>query len=155
MTERVVEILIYIMMEIRKNHDVSRKLDLLSRNLIKKGYTESEISSAFTWLLDKIDHDAEEMLPPQNASLKHSFRHLHEIERTIIEPEAYGYIIQLRELGIIDEFDVEQILERILMLGPSRVDVSDVKSLISSLLSNSEDVFNGVFLVNDGNQIIH
>jgi uncharacterized protein Smg (DUF494 family) len=155
MTERVVEILIYIMTEIRRNHDVSRKLDMLSQNLIKKGYTESEISSAFTWLLDKIDHEAEELMAPQSSSLKNSFRHLHEIERTIITPGAYGYIIQLRELGIIDEFDVEQILERSLMLGPSRVGVSDVKSLISSLLSSSEGFINGVFLVNDGNQIIH
>ena len=155
MTERVVEILIYIMTEIRRNHDVSKKLDMLSQNLIKKGYTESEISSAFTWLLDKIEHEAEEMLPAESSSLKHSFRHLHEIERSVIAPEAHGYIIQLRELGIIDEFDLEQILERILMLGPSQVGVTDVKHLISSLLSNSDDFVNGVLLVNDGNQIIH
>ena len=62
MNERVVEILIYIMSEIRSNRKVSSKLDILSKNLIQQGYTESEISSAFTWLLARLKNDSEELV---------------------------------------------------------------------------------------------
>ena len=41
MNERVVEILIYIMSEIRSNRKASSKLYILSKNLIQQGYTES------------------------------------------------------------------------------------------------------------------
>ncbi len=143
MNERVVEILIHIMKAIRQDSDVTNKLDLLSRNLIQKGYSESEISSAFTWLLDRLNYDSEELIEKQEPALQHSFRHLHEIERAIISTKAYGYIIELTELGIIDAVDVEQILERSMMLGAAKVTVEDVKSIVASMLFTSESMLEG------------
>jgi uncharacterized protein Smg (DUF494 family) len=154
MSERVVEILIYIMSEMRRNDSVSGKLDILSQDLLDRGYTESEISSAFTWLLDKIDGESEEVLQRQQSTSQYSFRHLHEIERAIITPEAYGFIIQLKELAIIDDFDFEQILERALMLGVSRVDLAQMKSLASSILAGSEMFIHGVKYFIDDQQTI-
>ena len=63
MNERVVEILIYIMSEIRRNRNVTTKLDILSDSLIEKGYSESEISSAFSWLMDRLNNETEEIIP--------------------------------------------------------------------------------------------
>jgi len=154
MSERVVEILIYIMSEMRRNDSVSGKLDILSQDLLDRGYTESEISSAFTWLLDKIDGETEEVLQRQRSTSQFSFRHLHEIERAIITPEAYGFIIQLKELAIIDDFDFEQILERALMLGVSRVDLAEMKSLASSILAGSEMFIHGVQYFLDDQQTV-
>ncbi|RMF64341.1 MAG: DUF494 family protein [Calditrichaeota bacterium] len=155
MNERVVEILIYIMSQIRRNSSYSNKLDLLSKNLIRKGYTESEISSALTWLLSRLRHDSEETLQKGGTPTKQSFRHLHEIERSVITTEAYGYIIQLKELGIIDEFDVEQILERALMLGTSEITVEDIKSIVASFLFNSDGFPDGPYYFFDEDSIIH
>ncbi len=155
MNERVVEILIYIMSEIRSNHKVSGKLDILSKNLIQQGYTESEISSAFTWLLDRLKNDSEELVEQQSPSLKGSFRHLHEIERSIISVEAYGYIIQLRELGIIDEPDAEQILERAMMMGTSEITTSDIKSIVASMLLNYDAFMAGSYFLFEESSTIH
>lgn len=155
MNERVVEILIYIMSAIRKNTRLSQKLDLLSRSLIQKGYSESEISSAFTWLLDRLNYDSEELIQKQGPALKHSLRHLHEYERSIISTEAYGYIIQLRELNIINEMDVEQILERSMMIGASHVGIEEVKSIVASMLFASEHVADSGYFIFDENPIVH
>jgi len=155
MNERVVEILIYIMSEIRSNRKVSGKLDILSKNLIQQGYTESEISSAFTWLLDRLKIDSEEVVEKKNPSLKSSFRHLHEIEHSIIAVEAYGYIIQLKELGIIDQSDVEQILERAMMVGASEVTTLDIKSIIASMLLNYDSFADGSRFLFEENPTIH
>ena len=155
MNERVVEILVYIMSEIRKNQSVSNKLDLLSQNLIEQGYSESEISSAFTWLLDHLNHDTEELFERQQPTLRTSVRHLHEIERSIIAVPAQGYIIQLRELGLIDELDVEQILERAMMSGHGQVTVDDIKSIVAAMFLASEPGIEGSFFIFDENPIVH
>ena len=155
MNERVVEILIYIMSEIRSNHKISGKLDILSKNLIQQGYTEGEISSAFTWLLARLKNDSEEIVEQQNPSLKSSFRHLHEIERSIISVEAYGYIIQLKELGIIDEPDTEQILERAMMMGTSEITTGDIKSIVASMLLNHDTFIDGSYFLFEDNPTIH
>ncbi len=155
MNERVVEILIFIMSEIRSNRKVSGKLDILSKSLIQQGYTESEISSDFTWLLDRLKTDSEEVVEQKNPSLKSSFRHLHEIERSIIAVEAYGYIIQLKELGIIDESDVEQILERAMMMGASEITMGDIKSIVASMLLNYNALTDGSCFLFEENPTIH
>lgn len=155
MNERVVEILIYIMSEIRADQQVSGDLDLLSKDLIQQGYTESEISSAFTWLLSRLRSDSEELVEQQSPSFKSSLRHLHEIERSVISVEAYGYLLQLKELGIIQEPDVEQVLERAMMMGASHIAVHDIKSIVASMLLNSESVTDGNFFLFDENPTIH
>ncbi len=155
MNERVVEILIYIMSAIRKNNNVTHKLDLLSDNLIQQGYSESEISSAFTWLLDRLNHESEELMERQSPTLKSSFRHLHEVERAVVSTEAYGYVIQLVELGIVDNMDVEQILERALMLGISDVEIDDIKSIVAAMLFSSEALFDGGYFVFEESATVH
>lgn len=154
MNERVVEILIYIMSEIRRNRNVTTKLDILSESLIQKGYSESEISSAFSWLMVRLNKDSEEILSKQEPSLKHSIRHLHEIEKAVISIEAHGYLIQLRELGIIDQLDLEQILERAMMSGASEVDVDDVKAVVAAMLISSDNLASGGYFLAEDNQII-
>lgn len=155
MSERVVEILIYIMSEIRRDSRDSRQLKLLSKNLIKKGYTEGEISSAFSWLLSRMRSESEEVLPNRGPTLNGSFRLLHEIENSIISTEAYGYIIQLKELGIINELDFEQILEKAMMLGSTKVKVEEIKSIVASMLFNPEGPGTGPHFLLDENPEIH
>ncbi len=155
MNERVVEILVYIMSEIRGNNDSSKHLELLSKDLIKKGYTESEISSAFSWLLNRLRFETEEVIQNEGSILKNSFRVLHEIENSIIKTEAHGYIIQLKELGIINELDVEQILEKAIMLGTAMVDVEDIKSIVASMLYVPEGYSLGAYLMLEEKAEIH
>lgn len=154
MNERVVEILIYIMNELRRDRKYSQKLDLLSKNLIQEGYTESEISSALTWLLDRVNFDSEELVERESPALKHSFRHLHEIEKSIISAEAYGYIIQLKELHILESLDVEEVLERALMLGTSAVGIDAIRSIVVSVLFRNGEFAEGTYLLLEENSII-
>lgn len=155
MSERVVEILMYIMQEIRKESQDSRHLKLISNDLIEKGYTDSEISSAFSWLLSRIKSDSEEIVPNHGPSLKRSFRILHEIEHSVISMAAFGYLIQLKELGIINELDIEHILEKAVMLSTSRVTIGDVKTIVASILFGHEPLFGMGYFLLDEHPVIH
>ena len=155
MNERVVEILVYIMSEMRRNQNLSRNLDSLSSNLIQKGYSEGEISSAFSWLMDRMNSESEEIIEKRGPAFNSSVRHLHEIEKSILSVEAHGYLIQLQELGIINEFDLEQILERGLMLGVSTVSVEDIKAVVAGMLIGSEDRARDSFFLLHDDPTIH
>ncbi|NIR48050.1 DUF494 domain-containing protein [candidate division KSB1 bacterium] len=154
MNERIVEILIYIMSEIRRSSKGAKKLDLLSKDLIKQGYTEGEISSAFSWLLHRFRSESDELIPNQGSTLKNSFRLLHEIENSVVTTEAYGYIIQLKELEIISELDMEHILDRAMMLGTTKVTVEDVKTIVAAMLNNHEGLGDGAYFMFDEEPVI-
>lgn len=145
MNERVVEILVYIMSEIRGKNPAPSKLDVLSRDLVQRGYTENEISSAFSWLFDHYKTDFEELVRNHGPMLNNSFRILHDVERMVISPAAHGYLLQLRQLGILDDLELEQIIERAMMVGSPRLDEAEMKSLVATLLFVPQGVAEGSF----------
>lgn len=155
MNERVVEILVYIMSEIRGSRQVTTKLEMLSRDLLQRGYTENEISSAFSWLFDRYRADFEELIRNSGPTLENSFRILHDLERMVITPAAHGYLLQLRALGILDDAEIEQIIERAMMMGGSRIDENEIKSLIASTLFNPPGMPEGSFLFFELSKVIH
>ncbi len=154
MNERVVEILVYIMNQIRNRKGDLNQLDLLSRDLLNRGYTENEISSAFTWLMEKMGSEVEELVKHSGPVSSFSFRVLHELEQMIITADAYGYLLQMKELGLIDDFDMEQVIERAVMLGSTRVDLQTIKAIVASVLSYDRP-FNDGFLFHDDAPTIH
>lgn len=135
MQEKIIEIIVFLINEMRNN---KRLGDIDLRVLSDHGYTQNEISTAFSWLFDKINM-GENILIDQEPNRPHSYRILHEAERTVITPEAQGYLIQLRELGLLDDTTVETIIDRIMMAGFSTVDLSEMKILVASILFDYDD----------------
>ena len=135
MQERIVEIIVYLIHEMRDDKRLG-EIDL--RALSDRGYTQNEISTAFSWLFDKINL-GDSILPAGNRSLPHSHRVLHETERSVITPESYGYLIELRELGLLDDMDIELAIDRIMMAGFSDVGIAEMKSVIASIIFDYDD----------------
>ena len=138
MQEKIVEILMYLIGELRNNIPIS---DIDLSVLSKKGYSTTEISTAFNWLFEKIA-DGSNIITDIAESSPHSHRVLHDAERSVINAEAYGYLIQLRELGIITEMDIEMLIDRIMMSGYMTVEVNEVKSMVAQLMAENDDSFN-------------
>lgn len=155
MNERVVEILVFIMNQIRGNKANLSKLEVISKDLLSKGYSQNEISSAFSWLFEKIRNNYEEILRNTEASHEFSFRVLHDLETMIISPPAYGYLLQLKELGIFDDLDIEQAIERAMMIGTSPVDLEEIKAIAAFILAQQSNSGNGSYFVNNQSPLVH
>lgn len=155
MNERVVEILVFIMNQIRGNKSKLNKLEVLSQDLLNRGYSQNEISSAFSWLFERIRNDIEEIVKNTGTQSDFTFRVLHDLESMILSPEAYGYLLQLKELDLLDDFDVEQAIERAVMIGTPYVDLEEMKSIVASILSQQSGQFNGSYLFNPSTSTIH
>ena len=96
MKEKVVEILIYLMSAI---HDNKRLTEIDLDDLRSQGYTQTEISAAFSWLYDNMPGgpSAAQSTPPAAGSR----RSFHEAEKLLLSPDGQGYLIQLSELAVM------------------------------------------------------
>jgi uncharacterized protein Smg (DUF494 family) len=136
MHERIVKILIYVLNEARRTNKPIGEIDLAP--LERKGFSTAEISTAFSWLFDRLRSggDVRSTLGETGAA---SFRILHPMEQYVLTPEAFGYLLQLKELEILDEVEFETVIERTLMSGFERLGVDDIQDIIASVLFEKED----------------
>lgn len=129
MHERIVEIIMFLVNELRSNKQLS---DVDVSLLTQSGYTQSEISTAFSWLFERLTVGQQVVHGTSDTS--QSVRVLHEAEKLVIQPEAFGYLIQCKQLGLLTNADLEVILERIMAAGFSSVGVAEIKSFVAGML---------------------
>ena len=135
--EKIIEIIVYLLGELKKNKQLG---DIELENLSHLGYTQNEINTAFSWIYTKI-YAGEKIFNDETAKNR-SFRMLHDVEKSVITPEAFGYLIQLRELGLISEMDIEVIIDKIMLSSFNKIDVEDIKGHIAVYLLDIEDMNN-------------
>ncbi len=116
MQGKLIEILIILMNEINRRGVEFERMEMLSGKLLDQGYSKSEISTAFSWMIERFAALNNNIQPNPK-----SYRVLHDIEKIFISPEAYGYLLQLNALGLLNMEEMEKIIER---------------SFISSMLSS-------------------
>jgi uncharacterized protein Smg (DUF494 family) len=97
--------------------------------LEKQGYTQNEINTAFSWVYSKI-FSGEKIFAEEDNNSK-SNRFLHEVEQNVISSEAYGYLIQLKELGLLNNMDVDLIIDKMMVTSFNKVDITDMKYAVA------------------------
>lgn len=155
MNERVVEILVYIMAEIRGKKSNPERLELISRDLLQHGYTQSEISFAFSWLFERYPSESNELLYTASSTRPGSVRILHEAERAIISTEAYGYLLQLKQLRLLSDLEIEHVIERALMTGVATITLADIKTLVAGHWFNAEGSHDKAMVWFEDKSVIH
>jgi uncharacterized protein Smg (DUF494 family) len=151
MQERIVEIILFLVSELRSDRQLSDvDVSLLARN----GYTQSEISSAFSWVFERMS--VGQPLVKEGSDLESSFRVLHEAERIVISPDAHGYLLQWQALGLLTNNEIEMIIERIMAAGFSAIGEAEMKSFLAGFLFEQEhERHRGGRISLSGNDTIH
>ncbi len=134
MHERIVEIILFLVNELKSSKQLS---DVDVSMLTENGYTQSEISTAFSWLFERLSVGQQLVKPTQDTHLSH--RVLHDAEKMVITSEGFGYLLQCRQLGILSNADVETIIERIMAAGFSTVGVAEMKAFVAGMLSDMDN----------------
>ncbi len=151
MYEKVIEIIVYLMNEIRQNKRLG-EIDLSA--LTQSGYTETEINTALSWLLDKLSPSEAQGSDATSAS-PHSYRVFHEAEKMSLSVEAQGYLIQLRAFDLLSDADFELVIDRVIRAGFLRAGLPEVKSIVASVMFNSDELSRAAnrFLANGSDTI--
>ena len=97
------------------------KIDL-TRDLLVKGYTEGEINLAFSWIFNHLKSPPQDRVD-SDIDYTDQFEDYPEFERLIISPDAYGFLLQLIQLGVIKENDIEMFIERAIAYGKDDISV--------------------------------
>ncbi len=90
-------------------------------------YNSSELSAAYSWVLQygpELSQRRKRQVP----------RVLHIAERMVFSKEAWGWILELQSLGLIDHNGIERIIERIMMQYHGKVTLSMVKEIVGPFL---------------------
>jgi len=140
--ERIVEILMYVLSEVQRTKKPLGEIDFSS--LVQKGYTQDEIVTACSWLQDRLHSDTKIFSRPAGQQ-SDSFRILHNAEKYVISSDAYGYLIQLRQLNLISVNELEVIIDRAMLSGFEQLTVDEIKAIVASVILDVErnDVMRG------------
>ena len=155
MNKRILEIIAYVMREIRETslHDID--LQLLMDILLEKGFSEKEISAAMNWLMshgETIDRMTKAKATPVPRPV---WRQLIDYERNAISPEAFSYLFHLRELEILSDDDMESIIERAVNMKLPNLDVQDMQDIIVMVVLDFEQNASAGFFQFTANRLSH
>lgn len=152
MYEKIVEIIVHLISELQVNQSID--VETL-QDLENQGYTTSEISTAFSWIVDRMQFDENRLFTDEAMAESTSVRILHEAESDVITPEVYGYLLQMRELGLINNAHIETFIERCMMMGFRDFTIEDVQTFVANMIfkSNELETFGNRFTLN-GNDTV-
>ncbi len=149
MNERIIEIILYLINQIRKDIPIE-SIDV--KGLASDGYTDAEIGMAFSWIADRAVFGTE----GEASKTTRSFRILHDSERMLFRTDAYGYMVLMMQIGLLNEGEFEMIVNRAQIAGYQGLGIAEVKELVSSLLAESGDIgFAGSRLMLNSNDTVH
>ena len=114
-------------------------LDEIASYLKNQGFTENEISSAYSWFLDHLQNDNEFLY--NSAMGSNATRILSEQERQLFRPESVGYLLQLRHLGLLSDRQLEMVFERGSLIWSTSIGLDQVKILIETILFSESRAF--------------
>jgi len=130
MERQIVEVLVVLMREYPDGVITKEEFDGLSKDLMDVGYSTQEIETAFFWYQNRQLLRQDPTIAGEFKS--GAFRVLHEVERTILKPDAYGYLIELKRLGLITLREMDAIVEKSVLLGGRQVDIEDIKIFVAA-----------------------
>lgn len=150
MSERVMEIVSYIVAAMESNvpETIQHQFETLSQKLIDEGYTETEIDSAITWLVDKMPPAMESeslVATPSHGQLQQNS--WYNFDKPTLTSAAFNFLIQLKELDIIGDNEIEQIVTQAVMYGKKSISISEIKAIVDSLIFNIDDFRKNSFFI--------
>ncbi len=138
MRNRIFEIVAFLIDYMQGDTGRLSDTDDLWAALEEEGYTDDEISSAYSWLLQRFGSSPKQIFSafPKAHS---THRILTPTERSQLTTEAHGFLIKLLNLSIINDEQLEAILDRVSVYSPKPVTLDQIKLLVSSIVFSDLD----------------
>ena len=132
MKENVLDVLMYLF-ETYVDADDEPETDRneLRDELSRAGFGDSEIDRALEWLEGLTDHHDNLAF---NAQTEHGTRIYSDIEQGRLDSACRGYITYLEQIGILSPPQREILIDRLLALETTDIDVEQIKWVVLMVL---------------------
>jgi uncharacterized protein Smg (DUF494 family) len=140
---RILEIITLLLAEMGGRRELA---DVDTRKLYDKGYSDVEVSTAVTWLMDKLALSSMQVQlfqsgPKYNPNLppRDQFRTFHEVEQSMFSVDSQGYLLQLRELGLLSDGELEMIIDRVWFFGGQNIALESLREIAAQVIFDFND----------------
>ena len=132
MKENVLDVLMYLF-ETYVDTDEEPEADQneLRDELARAGFSDSEIDRALDWLDGLTDHQESIAFHAQTA---HGMRVYNDFEQERLDAACRGYIAYLEQIGILSPQQREILIDRLLALESTDIDVEQIKWVVLMVL---------------------
>lgn len=139
MNKRFLDVLTFVINEIREQTEGDIDLQAVIDILEDEGFSEDEISSAMSWLMHHGENLDRITTTHISAFPRPLWRSLNDVERDAISPKAFSYLFHLRDLNVLTDDNMEKIIDRAVGLRLFQMNVDEMKDLIAAIVLNFED----------------
>ncbi|MCX7557603.1 DUF494 family protein [Xanthomonadaceae bacterium JHOS43] len=134
------EILLDVLLYLFENYfyddpDLAGDRSTLQAGLIQAGFSPSEVSKAFDWL-DALSVQRAGFDPIREGSQRGPIRLYAEQERERLDTDCRGFLMFLRDNGVLDAVQHEHVVERAMALDQDEIDLDDLKWVVLMVLFN-------------------
>ena len=154
MENRILEIVFYLMDYLQNSQGGYPDLTDVSLDLKNLGYSDDEISSAYSWLMSRMQADNKSSAQVSRSS-NVSIRILTDLERSLLSSDAYSFLIKLVSTSIIDQTQLEAILDRMVLFGVNHIDSEQLKLIISMELFGDKEEASVTALFDDSSPALN
>jgi uncharacterized protein Smg (DUF494 family) len=133
-SDRTIDILLEIAPEIL-GHTSLVKIN--TNRLETLGYSKTEISYALNILIEKNPQAFKRKRKKDETEL---MRIMNKEERNLFSKEAFKDILLLQAIGIIDQNDLNELIERIMIYFGENIARNDLRQIVTNMIG-SEEVF--------------
>jgi uncharacterized protein Smg (DUF494 family) len=152
MFERIIQIIVYVLNSLKADQNIDA-VDI--KELSQLGYSEVEISTAISWLVDKAEFDKLDEIFTTSYTTN-SNRIFHESEIDLFTKEALGELIQLQSLKVLNNSQVELLIEKALFSGVTKLDLITLRQVVAGMIFNvSNNIESNKRLMLFGNESIN
>lgn len=138
MKETVFDVLMYLFDNyFEEYYEISSDQESLKSELKQAGFGDTPVNKAFNWLeglaLQK------DLIQSGSLAKNTTLRMFNDREMQKLDTECRGFILFLEQTGVIDAFDREVIIDRIMALEAGEVDLQQLKWVALMVLLNQPD----------------
>jgi len=125
--------LIELVLFLARVFTAQERIDIIDieKSLTRQGYSTVEINTAVSWFTDVLEDDLVGFTDGSFTS-EDSFRIQGALERRLLTPDAFGFLLNLRSLGLINDIMYEGLLNHLLLLGIARADKGMIEDIVVS-----------------------
>ena len=135
MKESVFDVLMYLFDNYFEDYsEVSSDQDTLKIELKRAGFGDSQVNQAFEWLEGLSTQ--KDLIQTSNLAENKTIRMFNERESAKLDTECRGFILFLEQTGVLDAFDREVVIDRIMALGAEVIDMQQLKWVVLMVLLN-------------------
>lgn len=142
MPERIIEIIVYALRRFQEDRRTKNYSDLTAE-LMTRGYTEAEINLSFSWIFNHLNRETASGPYYEDLDFMDDMG-INDKLNPVLSDEAYGYLLQIVQLGILNELQVEQVLEKAVTSGTENINSEQVKKYVVNVLFDTGK-FNAAF----------